>query len=142
MTAIPILQSYLDRMAKAVLEQDWDTYRQGIDLPFQLTTDTAILTVRSEDELYEGFIAYSDMLSSLEVVALRRVVLAADMRDHDYLTGTYLTNMFSESGRHVFPENFSSIDLLWSGSDFVATAIMNNMQVSRWPVIPCPVQAA
>jgi len=138
MTSFLCRQTYLDRMALAVMDQDWETYRQGVDLPFKLITDSAILDIVGEDDLYDGFVAYSDVLASLQVQELRRTVVEAELAPAGTMTGSYIADIVSRSSAYSFPRSFSSIYLRTSDSGWAATSIVNNTSFARWPVLPTP----
>ena len=77
MNASDILQRYLDRIAAAVLQDDWPTYQDGVVLPFHLVTHSANITIATTAELRAGFEAFHQTLQAQKVTDYVRLVETA-----------------------------------------------------------------
>ncbi len=132
-SAEAILAAYLDRMSRAVLDDDWPAYEAGVFLPFVLRTEAATLVISTEADLREGFEAFVEMLSSQRITGYVRTVRTAERIGGDVIRGTYDTETLSGSVR-VIPRFSSSIELRSVSGVWKAVQIVNQMKNARWPI--------
>ena len=133
MIALGILQDYLDTLSRASLEGDWNTYRRYVGLPFVLVTDTATLTVSTEDMLRGGFDEFTAMLRALQVTDYIRLAEDGRMLSDDLLAGFYVSHLLSKSVR-VLPPFRSQITLRRVDGIWLCAAITNALSNARWPI--------
>ena len=134
MTPAAIVQSYLDDVGAAVLAGDWDAYACRVVLPFQLTTLTAELVVRTEKDLRAGFDDFHLMLCAQRITDYVRLVESAAMTADQLLTGRYTSHLVAGDRRMIEPYA-SDITLRLVGNLWRATAISNSLINSRWPLL-------
>ena len=127
------LQTYLDDVASAVMQDDWPRYEARICLPFHLVTHTANLTIATETELRKGFEAFQETLKSQHITDYIRLVETASQLDPDLITGQYMTHLLAGSQRIIAPFR-SSITLRLIGNQWRAASITNALANSRWPI--------
>ncbi len=133
-----ILQDYLDEIGDAVMSGDWDAYRRGVSLPFNLVTQAANIIVDTEAKLREGFDSFYQMLQSQGVSDYIRLVQSANALDPELLSGTYVTHIISH-GNRVVPPYTSQITLRAHGNAWQAVSISNALRNDRWPLlVPSP----
>lgn len=127
------LQSYLDVVAAAVMENDWDAYSRHVCLPFHLVTHTANITVSTQTDLRKGFDDFRNTLKSQHITDYIRLVETASQLDPDLITGQYMTHILAGSQRVIAPFR-SSITLRLIGNQWRAASITNALANSRWPI--------
>ncbi len=138
MDAVTILQSYVDEIGAAVLSGDWETYRRGVALPFNLVTQAANIVVETEARLREGFDVFVETLISQRITEYVRLVQSADLLDADLLSGVTVTHMMSGGSRIVKPFA-SQLTLRHYGSAWKAVSISSALTNPRWPLmVPSP----
>lgn len=133
MIALGILQDYLDKVGQASLNGDWDTYHRSVSLPFVLITDTATLTVSTEDMLRAGFDEFTAMLRALRVTHYVRLAEDGRMLSDDLLSGSYVSHLLSDHVR-VIPPFRSQITLRRTDGSWCCVAITNALSNARWPI--------
>lgn len=134
MCPFAVLQDYLDRAGKAVLDNRFEIYRSLVQLPLELQTSSARLRVTTEEELLEGFDDYTDMLRGHGVTDMLRRVQVARFQGNEHIVGIYDTRLMA-GGRQVLPTFHSK---MWIGAyDGVwkAIRINNTTKETRWPVL-------
>lgn len=134
MTPAEILQSYLDDVGAAVLTGDWDAYQARVLLPFQLSTQTATLTVSTTTDLRAGFDDFHQMLRIQRVTDYVRIVDRADLMPDGQISGHYRSHLMA-GGHRMMPPFKSEITLRLVGNLWRATAITNELTNSRWPIL-------
>jgi hypothetical protein len=134
MPAKDILQSYLDDMGDIVMRERFEDYAARIQLPLNIITASASLTVRTLKDLEDGFDDFNEMIQSLGVTAMLRTVKIARFIGNDHVIGIYDTRLMGSS-RQVLPTFHSKIwigtyDGLWK-----AIRIQNTTNDARWPML-------
>lgn len=132
--ASSILQTYLDQIARAVMTDDWETYRAGVVMPFHLVTHTANITVSTEADLRAGFYTFRQTLEMQRVTDYIRLVESAKQVDEDLITGSYTTHLLSGGHRLLDPYT-SQITLRRQEGIWRAASITNALANSRWPLL-------
>ena len=133
MNAHAILQDYLDRLSTAVLEGDFDTYADGVALPFTLVTAQKALVIDTSQDLQDGFDAYHNMLKSQNATDMIRIVERAERRSETQIAGRYSTNILAV-GNRIFDPFQSDMILENQAGDWRAIWISNDMRDARWPI--------
>jgi hypothetical protein len=133
-TAADVLQRYLDDIGAAVMEGRFDAYRAGVQLPLNILTSAANLTVATEADLRDGFADFTEMLRQKAVTGMIRIVMEAWYESADSVVGIYETNLIS-GDQHVVPPFYSKIWLGRSGALWRADKIHNTTQDRRWPLL-------
>lgn len=134
MRASTILQSYLDEMGKAVMNEWFEVYAERIELPLNILTSAANLTIRTRAELEEGFDDFSEMLRSQGVTDMLRTVQAATFQGNDHIVGVYETRLMA--GEKLAMPIFHS--KMWIGcydGVWKAVKIHNTTKEARWPLL-------
>jgi hypothetical protein len=134
MPAKDILQSYLDDMGDIVLRERFEDYAARIQLPLNIITASASLTVRTLKDLEDGFDDFNDMIQSLGVTAMLRTAKVARFVGNDHVIGIYDTRLM-RGPRQVLPTFHSKMwigtyDGLWK-----AIRIQNTTNDARWPML-------
>jgi hypothetical protein len=133
MSAMDLLQSYLDGVGNAVLGDDWDTYRNRVDLPFTLITQTAMIVVATEDDLRKGFTSFRDMLTFQKVTQYIRLADSAVSLSDTLISGGYVSHFMAGSHR-IIPPFRSAMTLRLTGNSWRAVAITNSISNMQWPI--------
>jgi hypothetical protein len=133
MSAQDILQDFLDRMGAAVKDNDWDLFRLGVCLPFQMVTEETTLVVESEESLREGLEAFHQMMELHHVTDYIRLVNHADLLAPQLLTGTYVTHMLRGATR-IVPPFSSQMSLILKDDRWQCVSVANAMANARWPI--------
>lgn len=134
MRASSILQTYLDDLGHAVMSERFEAYAARIELPLNILTSSASITVSTPAELENGFDEFCDMMRSLGVTDLIRTVKVARFIGNDHVVGIYETRMMGDR-RQVLPTFHSK---MWIGTyDDVwkAIKIHNTTKDARWPML-------
>lgn len=134
MTPAAILQSYLDDVGAAVLAGDWESYESRVALPFQLTTQTAVMIVSNTKDLRAGFDDFHHMLRSQRVTDYVRIADRAEKLADGRMSGRYTSHLVAGTQR-ILPPFKSDITLRLVGNLWRATAITNELTNSRWPML-------
>lgn len=134
MSPVAILQTYLDRIAQAVLRERFDEYRALIELPLSIQTSSANLTITTEEDLLDGFDDYTDMLQSHAVTDMIRPVKAAIFQGNNHIAGIYETRLMSGS-RQVLPSFHSKMWIGCHDGVWKAIKIHNTTKETRWPML-------
>lgn len=133
MTPSAIAQDYLDEIAAAVMAGDYQTYRDGMTLPFHLITHTTNMVVATEDAARDGFEQFRGLLLSQRVTDYIRLVDSAQQLDAGLISARYVTHLIAGSQRIIEPFH-SSITLRVTGNRWCAASITNALANSRWPL--------
>lgn len=133
MDSILILQTFLDDMAKAVMEGDFPTYRRSTCLPFHLITHDSNIVVTTEEDLRQGFESFRSLLQTQRVTDYIRLVESVQRLDDTLITGRYVSHLIAGAMR-VVPPFHSQITLRLSDDRWQAASITNALANSRWPV--------
>lgn len=134
MPARDILQSYLDDMKDIVMHERFEAYASRIQLPLNILTSSANITVRSLADLQDGFDDFTEMMQSLGVTDMIRTVKIARFLGNDHIVGIYDTRMM-DGARQVLPTFHSK---MWIGSYdgiWKAVQIHNTTNDTRWPML-------
>lgn len=129
-----ILQSYLDDIGRAVMNEHFEVYAARIQLPLNILTSSANITVSTVAELENGFDDFCDMMQSLGVTDLIRTVKVARFIGNDHIVGIYETRMMG-GRRQVLPTFHSK---MWIGTYdgiWKAIKIHNTTNDARWPML-------
>ena len=59
MDAADIVQTYLDEVSQAVMTDDWETYRAGVNLPLHLISHDETKVIATEDDLRDGWTIFA-----------------------------------------------------------------------------------
>lgn len=133
MPAMELVQSYLDEIGTAVLVGDWDTYRNHVELPFTLITETATMVVASEEDLRKGFDSFHDMLKFQKVTQYIRLADSAVALSDTLISGRYVSHFMAGSHR-IVPPFRSTMTLRLIGNSWRAVAITNSLSNMQWPI--------
>ena len=134
MQAKDILQSYLDDMRDVVMLERFEAYAAHIQLPLNILTSSANITVRTLEDLRDGFDDFTEMMQSLGVTDMIRTVKLARFIGNDHVVGIYETRLMKGSRLALAPFHSK----MWVGSyDGVwkAGKIHNTTKESRWPML-------
>ena len=129
-----ILQSYLDDMGTLVMRERFAEYAARIQLPLNIITSSASLTVRTLKDLEDGFDDFCDMILNLGVSGMIRTVKVARFVGNDHVVGIYETRLMDGS-RQVLPTFHSK---MWIGTydrTWKAIKIHNTTNEARWPML-------
>jgi hypothetical protein len=129
-----ILQAFLDRIGQAVLAERFEEYRELVQLPLHIQTTFANLVIRTEDELVDGFDAYTEMLQSHGVTEMIRPVKSAAFQGNEHIVGLYETRLMR--GTHqVMPSFQSKMWIVCADGIWKAIKIHNTTKETRWPML-------
>ncbi|MDP3195860.1 hypothetical protein [Tabrizicola sp.] len=134
MRASTILQAYLDEMAKAVMNEWFEDYAARIQLPLNLLTSSANITVVTRADLEDGFDEFVAMIRSQGVTHMDRTVQAAIFQGNDHIVGVYETHLMA--GEKLALPVFHS--KMWIGcydGRWKAIKIHNTTNEARWPML-------
>jgi hypothetical protein len=129
-----ILQTYLDDIGKAVMDERFEIYAEMIELPLTILTSSARLKIDTLDALEQGFDAFTDMLQGFGVTRMVRTVKQARFQGNDHIVGLYETRLMSGS-RQALPTFHSK---MWIGTydgAWKAIRINNTTNDARWPML-------
>jgi hypothetical protein len=132
--AATILQDYLDAVARAVMADDWASYRDAVSLPCHIISHDESKVVATEKDLQAGFDQFRDTLRFHQVTDYIRLVDTATLLDHDLLSGSYLSHLLARSYRILDPFR-SQMTLRLQGGRWRAVSVTNGLANSRWPLI-------
>ncbi|RYI35173.1 MAG: hypothetical protein EON48_01235 [Acetobacteraceae bacterium] len=134
MLPMTVLQTFVDNIGKAVMEERFDDYAAMIELPLTILTSSARLKVSTRDDLEEGFVAFTEMLRSIGVTSYVRTVKHARFQGNDHIVGIYETRLMH--GQHQVVPTFHS--KMWIGSSdgvWKTIRINNTTNDARWPML-------
>lgn len=134
MTPSAILQTYLDEMTRAVMNDWLDEYAARVQLPLSILTSSANLTVKTRADLEDGFDDFTDMIRSLGVTEMIRTVHGAKFQGNDHIVGVYETRLMA--GDKLAVPVFHS--KMWIGrydGRWKAIKIHNTTKDARWPML-------
>lgn len=134
MDAPAILQTYLDEVSTAVLNNDWETYRDGICLPCAVVSHDESKVVTTEAELRAGFDSFRATLMAQRVTDYIRLVDHAARLDRDLISGAYISHIIAGGHRIVAPFR-SLMTLRLVGNRWRAASVTNGLANSRWPLV-------
>ncbi|SEN29498.1 hypothetical protein SAMN05216227_1010110 [Pseudorhodobacter antarcticus] len=136
-----ILQAYLDKVADAVMHDDWPRYLAAMTLPFHLVTHNGNIALTTEADLRATYDGFRQTLQVQRVTDYIRLVQTAKQIDDDLITGSYITHLLS-GGQRLLDPFTSQITLRRSESVWCAVSITNALVSSRWPLLlhPSPSQ--
>lgn len=134
MTAMQILQTYLDTMSDHVLAGDFECYQRGVALPFHLVTTDSSVVVSSLESLRDGFDGFRAMLASQQVTAYVRLVASATLLDDRLISGHYTTHVISGGTRIVAPFPSQIVLRQTDGHGWRGASITNGIKNMRWPL--------
>ncbi len=133
MPAIDVLPSVLDETGTAVPVGDWDTYRNPVDLPFTLITETATTVVATEDDLRKGLDSFYHMLRfqmvTQDIQLAESAVAPSDMP----LPGLYDSH-FTAGSQRITPPFRSAMAPRPTGNGWQGVAITNPLSNMQWPI--------
>lgn len=134
-----LLQGHLDRLGRAIMDDDWPAFVAGIALPLAMTTGTALIMVEDEERLRQGFDEFRGMLAGLRVTDYVRLVEAAEAVGPDAIEGRYVTNLLAVARRVVPPYEGAMTIRRGDGGGWRATHVRTGLANARWPIaIPTP----
>lgn len=133
MESLTPLQSYLDTIGQAVLEQDWPTYRAGVCLPFHLVNVNASLCITDESELRAGFVSFCQTLQAQRVTDFIRLAASSVHLDENLLSGRYVTHLLAGSHRLIAPFRSQITLRRQPGGAWQAASISHALANARWP---------
>lgn len=134
MDAADIVQTYLDEVSQAVMTDDWETYRAGVNLPLHLISHDETKVIATEDDLRDGWTHFRDMLRIRRVTDYIRLVESASRLDKSLISGRYVSHLIAGSHR-LMPPFRSAITLRLVGNRWRAASITNSLVNSRWPLV-------
>lgn len=134
MHAAELLQNYLDLVAAAIMNGDWETYENRVMLPLLLVTHAENIVVSTPDDLRAGFDTFRQALEIQKVTDYVRLVETAKIVDDDLLTGRYITHLIAGAHRILQPYT-AQITLRRNGGVWRAASITNGLANSRIPFV-------
>ncbi len=134
MLAHDVLQSYLDDMGMAVMNDRVEDYIARVQLPLSIVTSSARLTVATVADLEEGFDDFTDMLLAHGVTEMRRTVHAASFLGNDHIVGVYETRLMA-GDRLALPIFHSKMWIGCYDGVWKAIKICNTTKDTRWPML-------
>ncbi|WP_431300988.1 hypothetical protein [Tabrizicola sp. BL-A-41-H6] len=134
MTAVEILECFLDAVGKAVVDGRLEVYAQHVSLPFVLETASATLTVTTMDDLADGFDTYGEMLADLGVTSIQRKVIRAFAPTPGRVHGQYTTRLMAEN-LQVAPMFWSQTQIDLIEGVWKCAFVRNTTTDARWPVL-------
>ncbi len=129
-----ILQAYLDEVSTAVLNDDWQTYSNGIHLPCAVISHDETKIVETEEDLRAGFDDFRRTLRIQRVTDYIRLVELATMLDEDLIAGSYISHVIS-GGQRILAPFRSNMTLRMVGGRWCAASVSNGLANSRWPFV-------
>lgn len=134
MDAADSFQAYLDEVSRAVLADDWETYRQCIALPCHIVSHDESKVVATEDDLKAGFDQFRDTLRFHKVTDYIRLVETATLLDRELISGSYISHLLA-GGQRIMPPFRSQMTLRLIGNRWRAASVTNALANSRWPLV-------
>lgn len=134
MQPMPILQTYLDDIADAVMGERFDDYAARILLPLNIQTSSANLTITTLEDLQNGFDDFVEMIQSYGVTRMLRSVKAAAYQGNDHVVGIYDTKLL-DGTRQVLPTFHSKMWIGCYDGVWKAIKIHNTTNETRWPIL-------
>jgi hypothetical protein len=128
-----IAQTYLDRMARAVIVGDWDAYRAGVSLPFLFVTGDSRTTITDLPALRQGYDAFRDYLRAEGITDIIRQLSRARFDDLGQLAMEYVTHYLRRADR-VLPPVPGAMLLRSGPGGWRALSVSNSLPGVRWPV--------
>lgn len=129
-----ILQTYLDDVADAVMNERFELYCARIQLPLNIVTSSANLRIDTIEDLQDGFDDFTEMLQGYGVTRMVRTVNVAKFEANDRIVGIYQTRLMDAS-RQVLPEFHSKMWLCRYDGIWKAIRIHNTTNEARWPLL-------
>lgn len=134
MPARTILQTYLDQMGQAVMNEWFEDYAARIQLPLSILTSSASLTITTRADLEEGFDDFVEMIRSRGVTHMQRTVEAASFQGNDHIVGVYETRLMA-CQELALPVFHSKMWIGCYGGCWKAIKIHNTTKEARWPML-------
>jgi hypothetical protein len=134
------LQDWLDVMSEATIRADWETYREGADLPFHLVTDGFSLSITTEAELRKGFDGFVETLRTQKATNYIRIARSAEYVSPHLIAGGYESEILSHGTRIVAPYR-SRVILRSRDGRWRAASIVNGLSNAKWPLLTPQVPA-
>lgn len=134
MRATTILQAYLDEMGKAVMNEWFEVYASRIQLPLNILTSSANLTVSTRTELEDGFDDFVEMIRCQGVTDMHRKVQAATFQGNDHIVGVYETRLMA-GDKLALPVFHSKMWIGCYDGAWKAIKIHNTTNEARWPML-------
>lgn len=128
-----ILEEYLERVGRAVMADDFETYADHVSLPLVLVTEVTTLVIQNIAELEHGFDAFVEMMQSQNVTEFLRVVESAVVSDDGLVSGRYVTHILRD-GQPIVPPIGSRIGLRLEDDRWRAVSIASSLTNARWPI--------
>lgn len=134
MRASTILQAYLDDMGKAVMNEWFEEYAARIQLPLNILTSSANITVSSRADLEDGFYDFVEMIRSQSITDMLRTVQAATFQGNDHIVGVYETRLMA-GDKLALPVFHSKMWIGCYDGVWKAIKIHNTTNETRWPLL-------
>ncbi len=134
MRASTILQTYLDEMANAVMNEWFEPYAARIQLPLSILTSSASITVTTRADLEDGFDDFVSMIRSQGVSHMDRTVQAAAFQGNDHIVGIYETRLMARE-KLALPIFHSKMWIGCYDGAWKAIKIHNTTNEARWPML-------
>ncbi|WP_135448143.1 hypothetical protein [Tabrizicola caldifontis] len=134
MTATETLQKFLDGIALALMQGNFESYRDFVELPLSIITSTANLIVGTEEDLVEGFDELCDMLCCRGASEARLIGRQARFDGSDRIIGNYESHYLCD-GIPLIPTFYSRIWLERRDGAWKATRVHNTTSETRWPIL-------
>lgn len=134
MDASSILQTYLDEMGKAVMNEWFEDFVTLIQLPLSILTASAKITVATRADLEDGFYDFVEMIRSRGVTQVQRTVKAATFQGTDHIVGIYETRLLADE-KLALPVFHSKMWIGCHDGAWKAIKIHNTTNETRWPIL-------
>ncbi len=127
-----IYQVHLDRLSDALIQGDFDTFKDRISLPHQITTETDVIRVATEAEMKDLFDRFAIMYANQGLTDFVRTVREAQFITPDEIIGTHISHQMRH-GQRIMPPYPNRVRLVrdadgqWRETH-CANAILNNFE--------------
>ncbi len=128
-----LLQAYLDEIASALLNDDWETYCRGMYLPGAVISHDGSKIMATEEDLRAGFDDFRRTLRIHRVTDYIRLVEQATRLDENLISGSYISHVIS-GGQRILAPFRSNMTLRMVGGRWCAASVCNGLANNRWPL--------
>ncbi|MGB7244451.1 MAG: hypothetical protein WBC93_20485 [Sulfitobacter sp.] len=127
-----LYQAVLDKLSQAYLDQDFETIRAHVVLPFTRRTLCSETLLETDEDLIRGASAFSRALQGLGVNQFIRLVTDAEFLSPDYIEGHHVTHTLRNAVR-VFPSYSDRFVLKRDNGCWKITEHDSALNNSKWP---------
>lgn len=130
-SAPAIYQSWLDTLANAVWDRDYQTVAAAMSYPGKMITEDAELEFETPAQMVEATRAFRDNLSQLRADAYHRICVTAWFvgPDSARIDGTHVTYIMS-GGRYVIDPFMNKMTLVWRNARWLGGGLRSGVRNS------------